>query len=796
MGLCVRVLRGWVVASAVLGWPALGALTLSLMTSQPASAQTIVVEGNRRVEADTIRSYFQPAPGRALDSAKIDEGLKALYATGLFQDIRINQSSGRLIVSVVEAPVINRVAFEGNRRIKDEQLQSEVQSRARGTLSRPTVQSDVQRIVEMYRRSGRFDVRVEPKIIELPNGRVDLVYEISEGPKTGVKQIQFVGNRAFSDYRLRDVVKTAQSNILSFLKNSDIYDPDRVEADRDLLRRFYLRNGYADVRIVAAVAEYDPGRSGFVVTFTIEEGELYRFGTIDIVSNVRDIPADALQAKLRTKSGSVYNAEAVEKTVEDMTIEVAKRGYAFAQIRPRGDRNFEGRLVNLAYLIEEGPRAYIERINIRGNTRTRDYVIRREFDLSEGDAYNRALVDRAERRLKNLNYFKTVKITNEPGSAPDRLVLNVEVEEQPTGEFSIAGGYSTADGLMGEVSVGERNLLGRGQYAKAAIQYGQRSRGFELSFAEPYFLDYRLSAGIDVFAKTTLASGNLTYENEVVGAGLRFGFPLREDIGLQLRYSIYQQDITLASALNNCSLANRPPACYADGEASIGIRQMVADGSQIVSSIGYTIAYNTLDSNKTPRNGLYSEIKQDFAGVGGDVNYLRTTTDNKLYYELMSDVVGILRAQAGYITGWGSKDLRIIDHFSGGPNLVRGFASYGFGPRDLTIGTTQDTLGGSTFWATTAELQAPIYGLPSDLGLRAAVFADAGSVWNYKGPTFFPTTGESITLFDSSKVRSSVGAGILWDSPFGPIRVDYAFPVSKEPFDRIQRFRFSGGTKF
>lgn len=797
--------RGRARSCAILAGVLIGLTALSASGS-PARAQAIVVEGNRRVEADTIRSYFRPAPGQKLDPAKIDEGLKGLYATGLFEDIRLNQSGGRLVVTVVEAPVINRVAFEGNKRVKDEQLSGEVQSKARGSLSRPTVQADVQRLTEMYRRSGRFDVRIEPKIVELPNNRVDLVFEVREGPKTGVKSIEFVGNRAYSGYRLRDVIKTGQSNILSFLKNNDIYDPDRVEADRDLLRRFYLKNGYADVRIVSAVSEFDPARNGFIVTFTIDEGEKYRFGAVEIVSNVRDIPADALRARMRTSAGSVYNAEAIEKSVEAMTIEIAKRGYAFGQVRPRGDRNFETRQVNLVYVIDEGPRAYIERINIRGNGRTRDYVIRREFDLAEGDAYNRALVDRAERRLKNLGYFKSVKITNEPGSAPDRIVLNVDLEEQSTGEFSVAGGYSTADGLMGEVSVAERNLLGRGQYAKASVQYGTRARGFELSFAEPYFLDYRLMAGIDVFAKEVFANSDLSYESRTVGAGLRFGVPIREDLSLGLRYSIYQQEISLPANLRDCTPATLPSVmpvppnlsnCFTNGEASIAIKMTADAGAQLVSLVGYSLIYNTLDNNKNPRSGLYSEIKQDFAGVGGDVNFIRTTTDNRFYYELFPDVVGLLRAQAGYITAWGGKELRMLDHFTGGPNLVRGFASYGIGPRDLAS-STLDALGGSMYWATTAEIQSPIWGLPSDFGLRAAAFVDAGSLWNYQGPTFYAPTGQSINVdpVNGFRLRASAGVGLLWDSPFGPIRFDYAIPFAKESYDRVQEFRFSGGTRF
>ena len=505
MGIGVRVLRG-LACLVVLGGILAGTGIVSVASSGVAFAQTssIEVRGNRRVDTDTVRSYFKPGPGGRLSPEQENEGLKALIGTGLFEDVHVDHAGGKLIITVIENPVINRVAFEGNKKAKDDQLKAEVQSKPRGTLSKPTVQADVQRIIEIYHRSGHFDVQVDPKIIELPNNRVDLVFEIHEGPKTGVKQIRFIGAHAFSTGRLKDVIKTSESNWLSFLQTTDIYDPDLVEADRDLLRRFYLKHGYADVRIVSAVGEYDPAKKGFIVTFTIDEGSQYHVGTVDVVSNVRAIDPVGLRNSIKFSKGDVYNADLLEKSVEAMAIEAAKHGYAFANVQPRGDRDFQRKVINITFVVEEGARAYIERINIHGNTRTRDYVIRRELDIGEGDAYNRALIDRAERRLKNLGYFKTVKITNEPGSAPDRVVININVEEQSTGEFSIAGGYSTADGFLAEASIADRNLMGRGQFAKASVSYGQYSRGVSLSFVEPYLLGYRMAGGIDLFARQSL----------------------------------------------------------------------------------------------------------------------------------------------------------------------------------------------------------------------------------------------------------------------------------------------------
>jgi outer membrane protein insertion porin family len=833
-----RFVRGLSIIGLVLG---IGVMDVApvVPTAGVAHAQTssnIVVEGNRRVEASTIRSYFKPGPGGRFDANSLDQGYKSLFSTGLFLDIKIDQArDGRIIVTVVENPVINRIAFEGNNRVKDEQVKGEIQSKERGTLSRATVQSDVQRVAELYRRLGRFDASVEPKIIELPNNRVDLIFEIKEGDKTGVKTIEFVGNKTYSDYRLSEVIKTTKSSLLSFLSNTNIYDPDRLEADRDLLRRFYLKHGFIDVRIVTATAQYDPERRGFLIRFTIEEGEQYRVGSVNVASNIRRLDPASVSFRVRLAEGDVYNADALERSVEDITIEAARLGFAFATVRPRADRNYQARLVNLVLTVDEGQRVYIEQINIRGNTRTRDHVIRREFDLAEGDPYNRALINRAERRLKNLNYFKEVKVTAEPGSAPDRVIINAVVEEMSTGEFSISGGYSTSDGLMGEVSVGERNLLGLGLYAKASVQYGQHASGAQLSFVEPYLLGYRVALGVDIFTKLQKATNFTSYSTRTQGGNVRFGFSLREDLGLQLRYSIYDQKVTLPTALNNCNNINpstgsanptyptntagidprtgevwKDPAtgfpfgqnCYLDGEASLAVRRELAQGSVLTSLIGYDLTYNTLDNNRNPTSGFLNVLKQDFAGVGGAVQFIRTTFDSRTFYEVIPDLIGVLHLQGGHIAGWGSGGLRMLDHFQMGPNLVRGFTPNGIGPRDLTVGTTQDALGGSMFWGASIEFQSPIYMMPKDSGVKVAAFADAGSLWSYRGPTsWMPpspgATGEVLSVSNNNLfVNSSVGVGLLWASPFGPLRFDIAYPITAQHFDRKQVFRFSGGTSF
>jgi outer membrane protein insertion porin family len=525
-------------------------------------------------------------------------------------------------------------------------------------------------------------------------------------------------------------------------------------------------------------------------------------------------------------------------------------------VRPRGDRNFEAHTVSVVFSIEEGPRTYIERINIRGNIRTRDYVIRREFDIAEGDAYNRALVDRAERRLKNLDYFKTVKINTEPGSSSDRVILVVDLEEKSTGDFSVSGGYSTTDGALAEVSISERNFLGRGLFAKAAVTYGQYARGYSLSFVEPYLLNYRIALGLDLYQREQLANSYISYTTKTLGFSPRLGFQLREDLSLQLRYSVYQTQISLPSYLANCNNnPNNPftpfnpsPAfvalnnggsvlsggtvtaggqtatdtsgaglwCYSDGEASLPVRKELHNGSTLTSALGYSLSYNTLDNNKNPTDGLLVNFAQDFAGVGGDVSFLKSTVDAKYFSPLVADIVGIIHMQGGMLNQIGNTQLRMLDHFQMGPNLVRGFAPNGIGPRDINPFGTMDSLGGTKYWGASYEMQMPFWFLPKEVGLKGAVYADAGGLFDYKGPTDWGLTGEvnapgcvkpTVTpptpgtclglSYDSGNVvRTSVGVGLVWASPFGPLRFDYAVPITKGKYDRVQQFRFGGGTSF
>ncbi|HEY0291214.1 MAG TPA: outer membrane protein assembly factor BamA [Hansschlegelia sp.] len=779
-----------------------GVSVLGVAEANAQSASNISVRGNQRVDAETVRSYFT---GRGpLTQPVIDEGIRGLYASGLFSDVRVTRSGGGIVVSVSENQVINRVAFEGNSKVKDAVLTAEVQSKARGPFNPAVVQSDAQRITEIYRRSGRYEATVTPKTINQPNGRVDLVFEINEGDKTKIQAITFEGNKAFGDSTLRDQMTTTESNWLSWIKTSDVYDPDRVNADLELLRKFYLNHGYADFRVISANADLDKATNAFTLKIAVEEGEQYRFGAINVESNVPEIDGATLKSKIVSSAGSIYSAQDVDKSVEAMSLELAARGYAFAQVRPRGDRNLSERTIGLTYVVEEGARVYVERINIRGNTRTRDYVVRREFDIGEGDAYNQIFIDRAERRIKALGFFKAVKITTEPGSSPDRVIVNVDVEDQPTGEFSVAGGYSTSDGIIGEVALGERNFLGRGQYARIAAQFGQNASGFDFSFTEPYFLGYRVSAGLDAYVKRRDDTDYTSYKVDTYGGGIRFGFPVSEEFTIGTRYQLYQQDLKIPGRYkrvyntddNGNQTVNKDRASAAIFEAQ---------GKTVTSLGGLSLVYNTLDNPADPTLGFYAELKGDVAGLGGDAKYVRATFDGRYYHPLVLDnVIGMLRVQGGHVKAFGSDDLRVLDHFPGGPDLVRGFEPQGFGPRDVgtknpLVGSpNDDPLGGTTYFGGSAEAQFPIFGLPKEIGLKGAVFADAGTVFGYEGIKHFNVDNYGLTVNakDSKSIRSSVGASLLWNSPLGPIRFDFAKVLTKEKYDETQFFRFSGGTRF
>lgn len=755
----------------------LNGILLTSITAASSAPASIVVDGNRRIDADSIRSYFPPASQKDLSEAELDAALKSMYRSNLFARVDISRQRDGVHVHVEENPVIARIAFEGNSKIKDKQLVALVQSKTNGPLSKPLVQQDVQRLIEAYKSHGHFKASVVPKTIAGRDGRADLVFEVKEAERTGIGDIVFVGNAAVSANSLKGVIKSGQTNILSLLLDNDLYDADKVEADRDLLRRFYRSRGYFDITIISAGPRYDEARKSLVLTFTINEGQKYRLGSVKLESDVQGVDTGRLSNLLLTRTGDVYNGDAVEKTIQDLSIGLRGQGRPFATPRLQEERVEDERLVNLVYRIEQGAPAYVERIEIHGNGKTRDNVIRREIEIGEGDAYNQALIDASETRLKKLGYFKSVKFSKAAGSAPDRVVLNVAVEEQKTAEFSVSGGYSNVDGWLGEVSASDSNLFGSGQHGKVSVSFGEYTKGFDVAFTEPYILGQRISLGTDIFAKQTSASDYHSYSSTTYGSSLTVGTPLTDTLALAWRYSIKNQSLELDPS---------------KGVSSLPVQEAAAAGAQWVSTVGSGVTYDTRDSNRNPTKGLRLEVNNDVAGFGGDVKFLRNTDDLRYYHKITDDIVGMAHVQSGYVVPWGGQPLPLLNGFFGGPQLVRGFRPNGFGPRDLTPGTTMDNVGGNAYWATSYEMQTPMPFIPQSIGLKAAVFADAGSLWSTGAAGSSPALSGSL-IGNSRAVRSSAGAGLVWDSILGPIRMDYAYPLTKANYDVTQRLHFGYG---
>jgi len=743
-------------------------ITASLLVTSPAEAQqgvdSIVVEGNERIEAETVRSYISISAGDPFNAEAVNRSLKTLFATGLFADVTIRREAQTLIIRVVENPIINRVAFEGNERIDDEDMAAEVQLRPRVVYTRTRVQADAQRILELYRRSGRFAATVDPKVIQLPQNRVDLAFEINEGPTTGIRRINFVGNRRFGDSVLRDEILTVESAWYKFFTSDDTYDPDRLTFDRELLRKFYLQNGYADFRVVSAVAELTPERDAFYVTFSVEEGQRYRFGGISVESHLPDLAGEALVHLLTTYTGEWYDADDVEDTIQALTDVAGDLGYAFIDIRPRINRDRDKAIVDVKFELNEGPRVYVERIDIVGNTRTLDKVLRREFRIVEGDAFNAAKIRRSRQGIQNLGFFEAVEVDTETGSGPDQSVVTVSVEEQSTGELSFGAGISSLDGVLGDISITERNMLGRGQSLRLGLTISTRRQEIDLSFTEPYFLDRNLLAGFDIFRKSADLQDVSSFDQETVGASVRLGYVLAEDLRHTLRYTLQRDEIS-----------------DVDADASRFIKEQ--DGTTTTSSVAHSLSYDLRDNRIAPTEGFVIRFGQELAGFGGNVQFIKHTFDYGYFYPLGGGWVAGATIKEGHILGLG-QDVRINNRFFLGGASLRGFESGGVGPRDLATG---DSLGGNLFYSGTADISAPLK-ITKALELTGSVFTDIGSL------TTIDDSGAEIA--ESGNPRMSIGFGFGYRSPFGPIRVDFAQAILKESFDETETFRFSFGTRF
>lgn len=725
----------------------------------------IKVEGNQRIEATAVQTYLGITEGQYIGQYDLDVGLKKLYETGFFADVSVSQDAGVVTVQVTENPSINQVIFEGNHQIDKEDLEKEITLRSRSVYTRTKVQNDLKRLLDVYRRSGRYSAEITPQIVQLEQNRVNLIYNITEGPKALIEKITFIGNESFESSKLEKVISSAQERWYQFLSDSDKYDPDRLQYDQELLRKFYFENGYADFKVKSAIAELSPQRDAFYLTFTIEEGEQYRFGTIDVSTKLPSNRVPDLKESIGTKAGDIYNATEVEDSINRMTDKLGDAGFAFVNINPETKRHPEPeRVIDVTYTISEGPKVYVERINIFGNMRTRDEVIRREFKVAEGDAYSASKLKRTEQRLNNLGFFEKATIERNPGSAPDRTQIDVEVKEKSTGEISFGAGYSTADGPIADFGIRERNFLGRGQDVKVRAQVGGLRQQYDFGFTEPYFLGRELEAGFDLYNLQQNYQDNSSFDRESQGIVLRTGYNLSEHLKHQVRYT-YEQ-----SKLSN----------IADTASQFIQRQKSTDS---VSMLGQSFVYDLRDNKFSPTNGYFIRVNQDIAGLGGDNSFLRHAVQGEYYYPVAKKWTFITSGTAGTIIGLG-EDIPINQRFFVGGQELRGFANAGLGPRDQT---TLDALGANNFYAGTVELNFPL-GLPEDLGVTGATFIDAGSAWGLD---------ESGTGIDnSSNPRASAGFGFAWASPFGPIRIDFARPFLKEKYDETQLVRFNFGTRF
>ena len=795
--------------------------------------RSVNVVGNERLEPDTVRSYVELRPGEVYDRVLLDRALKDLFATELFADVQIrDDGDGNITIDVRENPVINRVIIEGAKRVKEDKIREEIKVAPRQIFTRSRARADVARILELYRRGGRFAARVEPKIVQLEQNRVDLIFEISEGAKSKVRQINIIGNEQFSDKQLREEMVTRQARPLRMFTSNDTYDPDRLAYDQQKLRQFYLTQGFADFRVVSSVAELTPDRRDFIVTYVIEEGERYKFGKVDLESQIRDVKADAFKALIPMKEGDWYNAKMVEDTIDGLTESVGLLGYAFADVRPNFDRDKDKKEMGITFVINEAPRVYVESVTINGNTRTRDEVIRREFRLAEGDAFNSVKVKRSRDRIQSLGFFQEkLEVKQNPGTAPDKVALQVDVEERPTGSLQLSAGFSSIERFIFSFSIEERNFRGRAQQLRLSANISSYSRSIELGFTEPYLFDRNLALGFDVFRRdynsftfNTNGDRSTTYEQTTTGFQIRAGTAITEYWSAQMRYGFSVDDVGLDQA-----------TYYTNGVCDplkAGRYLCEAVGRNTVSSIGYSLVNDTLDNRMRPSRGQRFILSQDFAGLGGSVKYLRTRVNYDRYWRLPANFILNIGGEAGNIFGWGGEDVRLVDRFYLGEPRFRGFGIRGVGPRIIrksynkvtdTVDTNKDNwfsdaVGGQSYYLGRVEVEVPLGSGGRELGLRPSVFVDVGALWDVTFPDLYTkadniveqacdANGQNCVDYttpgfieeaygNSASPRVSIGVGVSWNSPFGPFRFDLAKALKKVEGDETQIFQFNVGTQF
>jgi outer membrane protein insertion porin family len=762
------------------------AMTACVLTSagtmvlvSPASAEAAVirnisVRGAARTGETAVRANLTIVPGKSFSNADIDQSIKRLYATGLFSDVRISVSGGTLVVSVNENQLLNQVVFNGNRKLKDDKLRTVVQSQPLGSYSESVIESDIQAMRRAYAEIGRSDVEITTQTVPVGDGRVNLAFVINEGGRTKIDQINFEGNNAYSDFRLRAVIATKESGLFSFVTRTDIYSEDKLRADEEALRQFYYNHGYADFRILSSNATLDPATNTYVVTFQVDEGERYEFGAIGVESTVDGVDPEELKSLSETREGKVYRARDVQDSMTEISKRVAAAGYPFARVTPRGNRDLANKTISVDYVVDQGERAYVERIEVRGNTSTRDYVIRREFDMAEGDAFNQERIAEAKRRLERLGYFSKVDITTQPGSSPDRVIVIVDVVDQSTGSFGIGAGYATGgEGFILEASIEEKNFLGRGQYIRVSASGGALTRNYSISFTEPYFLGYRLAAGFDLFKSSSSIMDNYNFASQ--GFSLRVTAPITNEISSTFRYNYKELDYTDV----NYYKLSQP------------YRRLTRDGPWIQSTVSNTLAYNTLDSTTLPHEGITASLTQEIAGLGGDSHFYKISGRARGYYTVSDemDLISSLSLGGGHVVSLDGSPLNVFDQFALDSNDLRGFADSGIGPR-----MRGDPIGGTTYFTASAETTFPVPGISQDYGIRGGFFVDAGTLFGNEVATQKPYTGKLVGV--AMDWRVAAGASLIWASPFGPLRVDYAIPILKQDHDIVQNLKFGISTAF
>ncbi|EJF87581.1 outer membrane protein assembly complex, YaeT protein [Bartonella vinsonii subsp. arupensis OK-94-513] len=762
---------------------------------QASVVRSIEVRGNKFVSAQAVRDNMDIKTGQSFSSGDVDAAVKRLFGLGLFYEVKINQVGDKLVVFVKEYEVVNQVLFQGNKSLKDPDLKRFISLKPNEPFNSAKLSADVNTIREAYKTVGRNNVAVKVQTINLGKGRVNVVFNVAEGRKTKISDIVFKGNHAFGSRRLRDVISTKSSGMFSLLLGGDVYSEERLAADEEALRRFYYNRGYADFRVVSSKAAFDESSNTYKIYFVLDEGVRYKISDIQVESDVDGIDVQSVKGILKTRLGDIYSAESIEQSVAIINNKVADSGYAFAKVEPRGNRNLANHTISILYNIEQGPRAYIQRIEVRGNEKTRDYVIRREIDLNEGDAYNQTLVQRAKRRLESLGFFKAVNISMVPTDQSDQVTLVIDVVEAPTGDLSLSGGYTTggtSPGMSLEVSVTERNLGGRGQYVRLGLGAGQeKSRNYNLSFVDPYFLGYRLSAGVDIFRSTYRA--DKAYDVRQTGGSLRFAVPINDQLSANLAYSYVQEEYDFGKEYD---LNKESDIKELYGKYSGAIVQAAKHSPWKRSSISYGLTYNTIDDMKNPHDGWYVRVLQEYAGLGGNAKFLKTTGKAMMYKTLSEpmDLVGLLSFGGGYIHGMGHDGVRIFDMFKANTDMIRGFKYNGIGPRQVSNKGEASFLGGTTYINATAEVQFPVPVVPEGLGLRGALFADVATLYGNKYQPVFQ--GEAPVTHTKNAWRASAGLSLIWDSPFGPLRFDYAWPIKKQEGDRLQKLNFGISTKF